>query len=276
MRYYLGDRCMRILFVGDVVGRPGRNAVRDIVPSLVQDNAVDTVIVNGENSAGGSGITAATAAELFKYGAQVITLGDHVWDQRETAGLLEKEPRLLRPANYPAGAPGSGWNIFEVRGVCPAIGVINLLGRTFMKPVDDPFQVVVSIVGELHKQTPVIFIDFHAEATSEKIAMGRFLDGKVSAVIGTHTHVQTADEEIFPGGTAFLCDAGFTGAHESVIGRNIEAVVKGFTTGMPQRFEVASNDVRLNGVIVTVDNETGRAISIERVSRKWVDNETRN
>lgn len=267
---------MRILFVGDVVGRPGRNAVRDIVPSLVQDHAVDTVIVNGENSAGGSGITAATAAELFKYGAQVITLGDHVWDQRETAGLLEKEPRILRPANYPVVAPGSGWNIFEVRGICPAIGVINLLGRTFMKPVDDPFQVVVSIVGELNKQTPVIFIDFHAEATSEKIAMARFLDGKVSAVIGTHTHVQTADEEIFPGGTAFLCDAGFTGAHESVIGRNIEAVVKGFTTGMPQRFEVASNDVRLNGVIVTVDNETGRAISIERVSRKWVDNETRN
>ena len=145
-----------------------------------------------------------------------------------------------------------------------------------MKPVDDPFQVVLSIVGELRKQTPVIFLDFHAEATSEKIAMGRFLDGKVSAVIGTHTHVQTADEEIFPGGTAFLCDAGFTGAHESVIGRNIEAVVKGFTTGMPQRFEIASRDVRLNGVIVTVDNETGRAVSIERVSRKWDDSENQN
>ena len=267
---------MRILFVGDVVGRPGRNAVRDIVPSLVKEHDIEFVIVNGENSAGGSGITAMTAAELFKYGAQVITLGDHVWDQKETAGLLEKEPHLLRPANYPAGTPGSGWNIFEVRGICPPIGVINLMGRTFMKPVDDPFQVVLSIVGELRKQTPVIFLDFHAEATSEKIAMGRFLDGKVSAVIGTHTHVQTADEEIFPGGTAFLCDAGFTGAHESVIGRNIEAVVKGFTTGMPQRFEIASRDVRLNGVIVTVDNETGRAVSIERVSRKWDDSENQN
>ena len=267
---------MRILFVGDVVGRPGRNAVRDIVHPLMKEHDIEFVIVNGENSAGGSGITAMTAAELFKYGAQVITLGDHVWDQKETAGLLEKEPRLLRPANYPAGTPGSGWNIFVVRGVCPPIGVINLMGRTFMKPVDDPFQVVLSIVGELRKQTPVIFLDFHAEATSEKIAMGRFLDGKVSAVIGTHTHVQTADEEIFPGGTAFLCDAGFTGAHESVIGRNIEAVVKGFTTGMPQRFEIASRDVRLNGVIVTVDNETGRAVSIERVSRKWDDSENQN
>ena len=239
--------------------------MRDIVPSLVQDHAVDTVIVNGENSAGGSGITAATAAELFKYGAQVITLGDHVWDQRETAGLLEKEPRLLRPANYPVGAPGSGWNIFEVRGVCPAIGVINLLGRTFMKPVDDPFQVVVSIVGELHKQTPVIFIDFHAEATSEKLAMGWYLDGRASAVWGTHTHVPTADGQILPKGTGYITDLGMTGPARSILGIRPELSINKFLGGLPRRYEAAEGPCKLEAAVFTVDTKEKRCLAVRQL-----------
>ncbi len=250
------------------MGRAGREAVRKRVPVWVKERQVDAVIANGENAAGGSGITAATAEELFRAGVHVITLGDHTWDQRELPQYIEKETRMLRPANYPEGVPGRGWGVFEVSGFCPPVGVLNLQGRTFMNPVDDPFRVASELMPLLKEETPVVFVDFHAEATSEKIAMGRFLDGKASAVVGTHTHVQTADEQIFPGGTAFLCDVGFTGPHESVIGRRIEPVLKRFLTGMPQRFEVASEDIRFSAVLVTIDKQTGKSTGIERIFEK--------
>ena len=257
---------MRILFIGDIVGKPGRNALKACLPRLVQEHEIDVVIANGENSAGGSGITGVIADELFKNGVHIITLGDHTWDQKEIPSVLEREKRLLRPANYEEDVPGRGSGVFQINGFCPPIAVLNLQGRTFMKEVANPFRVALREVEKLRKETSVIFVDFHAEATSEKIALGRLLDGKVSAVIGTHTHVQTADEEIFPGGTAFMCDAGFTGGHESVIGREIEPVLKRFMTGLPQRFEVACHDIRLKGCLVVVDNETGRAIDIKRIS----------
>ncbi|NCC59437.1 MAG: TIGR00282 family metallophosphoesterase [Verrucomicrobiae bacterium] len=259
---------MKILFIGDIVGRAGREAVKKRVSVWVKERQIDTVIANGENAAGGSGITAATAEDIFRSGVHVITLGDHTWDQRELPQYIEKEARLVRPANYPEGVPGQGWGVFEISGFCPPIGVLNLQGRTFMDPIDDPFRVASQLVPVLKGKTPVIFVDFHAEATSEKIAMGRFLDGKVSAVVGTHTHVQTADEQIFPGGTAFLCDVGFTGAHESVIGRRIEPVLKRFVTGLPQRFEVADEDVRFSAVLINVDDTTGKCTAIERIFEK--------
>lgn len=259
---------MKILFIGDIVGRAGREAVKKRVPVWIKERQIDAVIANGENAAGGSGITAATAEDIFRSGVQVITLGDHTWDQRDLPQYIEKETRLIRPANYPEGVPGRGWGVFEINGFCPPIGVLNIQGRTFMDPIDDPFRVASQLVPVLKEKTSVIFVDFHAEATSEKIAMGRFLDGKVSAVVGTHTHVQTADEQIFPGGTAFLCDVGFTGAHESVIGRRIEPVLKRFVSGLPQRFEVADEDVRFSAVLITVDDITGKSTAIERIFEK--------
>lgn len=259
---------MKILFIGDIVGRAGREAVKKRVSVWVKERQIDAVIANGENAAGGSGITAATAEDLFRSGVHVITLGDHTWDQRELPQYIEKETRLIRPANYPEGVPGRGWGVYENSVFCPPIGVLNLQGRTFMDPIDDPFRAALQLVSVLKEKTPVVFVDFHAEATSEKIAMGRFLDGKVSAVVGTHTHVQTADEQIFPGGTAFLCDVGFTGAHESVIGRRIEPVLKRFVSGLPQRFEVADEDVRFSAVLITVDDITGKSTAIERIFEK--------
>jgi hypothetical protein len=227
------------------------------------------VIANGENAAGGSGITVKTAGEIFDGGVDVITCGDHLWDQKEVVDLLENERRFVRPLNYPAGTPGQGSTLFQSAGL-PPVAVINLQGRTFMAALENPFHTVLAEVERLRSMTKMIFIDFHAEATSEKIALTRMLDGRVSAVIGTHTHVQTADEQIFPGGTAFLCDGGFTGPHESVIGREIEPVVRRFLTNMPQRFEVARERVLLQGAIVEIDEATGRATRIERVSEPVV------
>ena len=256
---------MRILFIGDIVGRPGRRAVRELVPRLRLRLATDFIIANGENSAAGSGITPGTAQEIFEAGVDAITSGDHLWDQKEVSELLAKEPRFLRPANYPPGVPGRGAAVFERPGK-PAVAVLNLQGRTFMPPLEHPFLVADAEVQRLQSQTPIIFVDMHAEATSEKIAMARFLDGRVSAVIGTHTHVQTADERIFPGGTAFLCDAGFTGPHDSVLGREIEPIIRRFTSCMPQRFEVAANNILLQGALVDIDEATGRAVKIQRIS----------
>jgi 2',3'-cyclic-nucleotide 2'-phosphodiesterase len=261
-RYFVG---VKLLFIGDVVGNPGRRAVQELVPKLREQHGLDLVIVNGENSAGGSGITPKTAEDLFCGGADVITTGDHVWDHKETAQLLENERRLLRPLNYPVGTPGAGSMVVHKEGL-PAVAVIDLQGRTFMQALENPFRMVLAEVERLRASAKIIFIDFHAEATSEKIALARMLDGQVSAIIGTHTHVQTADEKIFPGGTAFLCDAGFTGPHESVIGRDIDAVVRRFLSNMPQRFEVAEKNVLLQGAIVEIDNQSGRATSIRRVS----------
>jgi len=263
---------VKILFIGDIVGEPGRRAVKELLPKLRERHALDFVIANGENSAGGNGITPRTAAEIFEAGVDVITSGDHLWDQKEVMELLASESRFVRPLNYPPGTPGQGSGLFEVRdrksadGTPLVVGVVNAQGRTFMPAIENPFLVVPPEIERLRQQTKIIFVDFHAEATSEKIAFARMLDGQVSAVVGTHTHVQTADEQIFPGGTAYLSDAGFTGPHESVLGREIEPVIKRFVTNMPQRFEVASERVVLHGAVVEIDEATGKAFGIRRVS----------
>ena len=256
---------MKILFIGDIVGEPGRRAVKTLVPMLRVQHRLDAVVANGENSAGGSGITLRTAEEIFSAGIDAITSGDHLWDQKEVTQLLESEPRFLRPLNYPPGTAGQGARVFRLPGR-PPFAVINLQGRTFMPDLDNPFAVVQPEVARLREETRVILVDFHAEATSEKIALGRLLDGRVSAVVGTHTHVQTADEQIFARGTAFLCDAGFTGPHESVLGREIEPVIRRFLTYTPQRFEVAKDRVLLQGAMIDVDESTGQARRVERVS----------
>ena len=264
---------MKLLFIGDIVGKPGRKAVRYFVPRLRETLGLDFIVANGENSAGGSGITPATASEIFEAGVDVITCGDHLWDQREVVSLLNNEPRFVRPKNYPEGTPGQGFCVQQIGGL-PPIGVLNLQGQTFMKPIENPFYAADAAVDELREQTPIILVDMHAETTSEKIAMGRFLDGRVSAVMGTHTHVQTADEHIFPGGTAFLCDAGCTGPQESILGREIEPIIQRFLTYQPQRFAVASKRVTLNGAVIDIDELSGKATSIERVSELLPDTQS--
>ncbi|HOK76791.1 MAG TPA: TIGR00282 family metallophosphoesterase [Verrucomicrobiota bacterium] len=256
---------MNILFIGDVVGEPGRRAVRQMLPRLRQRWQVDFVVVNAENAAGGAGITPNTAAELFSAGADVLTTGDHVWDHKEIVAYIESERRLLRPLNYPPGTPGRGSGVFE-RGSAPAVAVVNVQGRVFMPELDNPFSCITDEIARLRLSTPVIVVDMHAEATSEKIAIARMLDGRVSAVVGTHTHVQTADEQVFPGGTAYLTDAGFTGPHESVLGRRIEPVIKRFTTLLPQRFDVATGHILIQGALINIDEQSGRALGITRVS----------
>jgi 2',3'-cyclic-nucleotide 2'-phosphodiesterase len=262
---------VKLLFIGDIVGEPGRRAVKTLVPALRQNHRLDFVIANGENSAGGNGITPRIADEIYASGVDVITSGDHLWDQKEVVHLLANESRFLRPLNYPPETPGRGSGVFtfpDGAGKLVKIGVMNIQGRTFMQPpLDNPFPTGRDAVKLLRAQTNLIFVDFHAEATSEKIAFARFLDGQVSAVVGTHTHVQTADEQIFPGGTAYLSDAGFTGPHESVLGREIEPVIQRFLTSVPQRFEVAKERVLLHGVVIELDAATGRAIKIERISQ---------
>ena len=256
---------MKLLFIGDIVGEPGRRAVRQLVPQLRQRHELDVVIANGENSAGGSGITPNTAEEIFSAGVDIMTSGDHLWDQKEVIALLENEKRFLRPLNYPPGTPGQGSVIVQLSGK-PPLAVLNLQGRTFMPVLENPFLFARAEVERLRQTTNIIFVDLHAEATSEKISLARMLDGLVSAVVGTHTHVQTADEQIFPGGTAYLTDAGFTGPHESVLGREIEPVIKRFLTSQPQRFEVAKERVLLQGALVEVEEATGKALRIQRIS----------
>jgi metallophosphoesterase (TIGR00282 family) len=255
---------VKILFIGDVVGKPGRRAVATLVPKLREERGIDFVIANGENSAHGAGLTASTVDALLTSGVEVITSGDHVWDQREIYGVIEHEPRLVRPLNFPVSAPGKGSVVVELDGL-PPVAVLNLIGRVFMPNTDCPFRAAEAEVTRLRQQTNVIIVDLHAEATSEKIAMGRFLDGKVSAVIGTHTHVATADEQILPKGTAYISDAGMCGPHDSVLGRDVNAVLQRFLTQMPQKMEVAEGNVALCGVIVDVDENTGRAQGIERI-----------
>lgn len=256
---------MKLLFIGDIVGEPGRRAVKTLVPKLREIHSLDFVIANGENSAGGSGITPRTADEIFSAGVDAITSGDHLWDQKEVMELLANEKRFVRPLNYPAGTPGQGSAVFPLGGAL-SIAVLNLQGRTFMAAIENPFHVGREEIERLRRQTRIIFVDFHAETTSEKIAFARMMDGQVSAVIGTHTHVQTADEQIFPGGTAFLCDAGFTGPQESVLGREIEPIIRRFVTNMPQRFDVAKNRIVLHGAVVEIDDTSGKALTIQRVA----------
>ncbi len=256
---------LTILFLGDIVGEPGRSAVIAQLSTLKEKHAVDFIIVNGENAAGGRGITSKITIDLLRAGVSVITTGDHIWDQKDIVGFINTEPRLLRPINYPPGAPGAGSIILETaKG---KVGVINVQARTFMQPIlENPFDALDTAVAQMREETKVIFVDAHGETTSEKIAFGRFLDGRVSAVIGTHTHVQTADEQIFPGGTAFLCDAGMCGPSESILGRAIDPIVGRFISNLPAQFPVAKGAVRLCGAVVTVDETTGRAASITRVN----------
>ena len=256
---------MKLLFIGDIVGEPGRSAVQQLLPRLRDEHALDFVIANGENSAGGNGITPQIAGELFSAGVDVITSGDHLWDQKTVSELLYSEPRFLRPLNYPPTVPGRGAHVYQVRNL-PPVGVMNVQGRVFMPPMENPFLTAETEVVRLREKTRIIFVDFHGEATSEKIAFGRFLDGRVSAVVGTHTHVQTADEQILPQGTAYLSDAGFTGPHDGCLGREIEPVINKFLTGMPERFPVARNRVRLHGALIRIDDATGKAMSIQRVN----------
>jgi len=261
---------VNLLFIGDIVGEPGRRAVKLLLPQLRARHALDFVVANGENSAGGSGITPRTAEEIFAAGVDVITSGDHLWDQKEVTELLHHEPRFLRPLNYPAGTPGHGAAVYQLPGL-PPVAIMNAQGRTFMAALENPFQFALDEVERLRRQTHLIFIDFHAEATSEKIAFTRMLDGRVSAVVGTHTHVQTADEQIFPGGTAYLSDAGFTGPQESVLGREIEPIIKRFLTNTPQRFDVAKKRIVLHGAVITLDETSGKALKIQRLAEPLPD-----
>lgn len=256
---------LRILFIGDIVGRPGRDLMRKGLNRLIDRVGADLVIANVENAAGGYGVTREIGETLLGYGVDVMTTGNHVWDRRETLDYIGTEPRLLRPANYPAGAPGNGSYLART-AEGKAVGVVNVLGRVFMASLDDPFAVVTREVEALRRRTRIILVDAHAEATSEKLALGWHLDGAVTAVIGTHTHVQTADEQILPGGTAYLTDVGMTGPHDSIIGMDKAAVLEKFRTGLPVRLETASGNPRLNGVVITADEATGRARSIERLN----------
>jgi metallophosphoesterase (TIGR00282 family) len=256
---------MRILILGDVMGRPGRRAVREIVPSLIKKEAIDLAIANAENAAGGMGVDIKSAAELFSAGVHVLTSGNHIWKKKEIYPYLNEQERLLRPANYPDGAPGRGWCAWENQHGLNAL-IINLQGRVFMpNHVDDPFRCVDGLLKEHGRHSPVIIVDMHAEATSEKNAMGWYLDGRVSAVYGTHTHIQTADERILPGGTAFITDLGMCGPFDSVIGMEKEVVINGFISQLPRKFEVAQENAVLQGVIVDVDPQSGRARDIRRL-----------
>jgi len=257
---------MKVLFIADIIGQPGREAVAKLLPELKQKEEPELVIANGENAAGGMGITPNVANDLFRLGIDVITMGNHTWDKKEVMDVIE-DPNIIRPANYPPGVPGRGAALVATPGKFK-IGIVNLVGRVFMPSNDCPFRAAEKIIAELRKETPVIIVDMHAEATSEKVAMGWYLDGKVSAVIGTHTHVQTADEHILPEGTAYITDVGMTGPFDSVIGIKKEIILQRFLLGMPIRFDVANGDVNFNGVILDIEEKTGKAQGIKRIQIK--------
>jgi hypothetical protein len=257
---------LKVLAVGDVVGSPGRRAVAGILPRLVTEEQIGFVVANAENAAGGSGLTPAVVAELLNAGCHCLTTGDHVYKNREGLGVVQSEPRLLRPANLPKRSAGRGWGVYEAAGGLK-VAVVNLLGRSFMAvQADNPFECAERILAELAAAAPdVVLLDFHAEATAEKVALGRFLDGRVAAVWGTHTHVATADEALLPNGTGYVTDLGMTGPHDSVIGREVTPVVETLLTGMPTRWDVAEGDVRLSGAIFTLDAASGRCTGVKRV-----------
>jgi metallophosphoesterase (TIGR00282 family) len=255
---------VKILYVGDTVASAGRAIVRSNLRNLQQQYSIDLTILNCENAAQGNGVTPKIADEFFDWGVDVLTSGNHIWNKKEIFDYLDKNPRILRPANYPPENPGRGCAVLTTRSGVPA-AVLNLQGRAFMVPIDDPFRAADSELAKLSANIRVIFVDMHAEATAEKVAMGWYLDGRVSAVIGSHTHIPTADTTILPGGTAYQTDAGMTGPHFSVIGVVKEAAIRRFMTQIPERFETASQDVRLNGVVIDIDPQNGRARSIERI-----------
>lgn len=262
---------MRLLFIGDIVARPGRDLVRRHLRALVQHHRVDLVIANGENAAGGAGITKDIADDFLRDGIDVLTSGNHIWDKREALAFIVNEPRLLRPANYPAAVPGRGRIVTHAAHGVP-VGVINIMGRVFLLNIDDPFAVVKDEIAAVKAEgARIVFVDFHAETTSEKIAMGWFLDGEVTALVGTHTHVQTADARILPQGTAYLTDVGMTGPHDGVIGMDRAGVIARFTTGVPTRFEPATGDPRLHAVLIDADEQSGRATAIQTLSLQAAD-----
>jgi len=258
---------MKILFIGDVVGKPGRKAVRELLPRIMADWAIDFVIANCENAASGFGVTRDILEELYENHIDVLTSGNHIWDKKEVMDYIGEYETLLRPANYPQEVPGHG-SIIMPHPSGDYIGIVNLMGRVFMQPLECPFRTADEEIERLRKKTKSIIVDMHAEATSEKIALGWYLDGRVSAVIGTHTHVQTADDRILPGGTAYLTDAGMTGSFDSVIGIKKDLILDRFLTQLPNKFEVAKGDVRLQGVVLNIEETSGRSLSIERLSIK--------
>jgi 2',3'-cyclic-nucleotide 2'-phosphodiesterase len=259
---------MKILCVGDIVGEAGRKALEELLPGIKEEFQTDLVIVNGENAAGGAGLTPRIAEQLIRAGTDVLTLGDHVWDRPELVEYLNENNYIVRPANFPSDTPGRGWCVAKTRSGAK-IGVINLLGRVFMRyNVDCPFRKLESILDEIKRETNISVVDFHAEATSEKVALGAFIDGRISAVVGTHTHIQTADEKILPKGTAYITDLGMTGPYDSVIGQDKQKIIQRFLTSRPVRFEVATDDAWLHGVVITVDEHTGLANNIIRLQRR--------
>lgn len=254
---------MRILLIGDIVGRAGRKAVKETLTTIRQELKLDMIVANGENAAGGNGITCEIAKDLFGFGVDVITSGNHIWDKKEIIPYIDREPRLLRPANYPSGTPGKGVGVYDINGI--KVGIINLSGRVYLPSLDCPFRAADELINSICQQTNIILVDFHAEATSEKVALSWYLDGRVSAVVGTHTHIQTADERVLPGGTAYITDLGMTGPLHSVIGVKVDLVLQKFITQMPVRFEVAEGPYQFNAVVVEVDDQTGKAGSIDRI-----------
>ncbi len=259
---------MRIMILGDVMGRPARRAVRDLVPSLIKQEELNLVVANAENAAGGMGVDIKSAKELLSAGVNVLTSGNHIWKKKEIYSYLDEHGHLIRPANFPAGAPGKGWYVWQDNGFSAL--VINLQGRVFMpNHVEDPFRCVDEIINQRKDHSPVVIVDMHAEATSEKNAMGWYLDGRASVVFGTHTHIQTADDRILPGGTAYITDVGMCGPLDSVIGMEKESVIRGFLTQLPRQFEVAEDNVVLQGIIVDVDEASGKARTIRRLRLHW-------
>ena len=256
---------MKLLFIGDIFGKPGREIAQRAIPALVARYGIDLVVANVENSAAGFGVTGDIAETILRYGVDVMTSGNHIWDKKEVLEYIPRQPRLLRPANFPAGVPGRGTWIGQTRTGEP-IAVINIMGRIFMQPLDDPFAVVLKEIDAARRKARVILVDFHAEATSEKVAMGWHLDGRVTAVFGTHTHVQTADERLLPKGTAYLTDVGMTGPFDSIIGVTVEAALGRFVSAMPSKFEAATGPARLNAIVITADPASGRATAIERLN----------
>ncbi|MFD1037911.1 TIGR00282 family metallophosphoesterase [Virgibacillus byunsanensis] len=255
---------MKILFIGDVVGSPGRDMVQQYLPKLKEKYKPNMTIINGENAASGKGINEKIYKQFLEYGAQVVTLGNHAWDKKEIFEFIDDAKNMIRPANFPEGTPGKGLVFTNVNGV--EVAVINMQGRTFLPPLDDPFRKVDELIEEAKKRTNIIFVDFHAEATSEKQAMGWYVDGKVSAVVGTHTHTQTADERILPQGTAYITDVGMTGPYDAILGVEKEAVMKRFLTNLPVRFEIDKKGrTQLNGFLVTISEKTGKASKVERI-----------
>ncbi len=264
-RFRREGHSLQVLFIGDIMGKPGREAVKQFLKPIQLEYKIDVTIANAENAAAGKGLTKAIAEELYDYGIQFLTMGNHVWDHREIMTFIDREPRLVRPANYPVGAPGQGYGYLRTLGL--KIGILNLSGRIFLPPLDDPFSGAIRCINQMKQETSIIIVDFHAEASSEKVALGWFLDGKVSAVVGTHTHIQTADARLLNQGTAYITDVGMTGPRDSVLGIKKEIIINRFLTQLPAKFEVASGALQINAVILDIDETTGKTWNIEAIQR---------